>query len=245
MKRSQRTTFLLAILLGAFALAGGTGLTVSSAWLITVASEQPPIMVLGVSIVLVRFFGIFRSVARYLERVLSHEAIFRKLTSLRVKLFRSIALRLSSDSISGSVKAIVDDVERAQEFFLRITLPQYAAAISGLTTLILAFWINLATFIIILLATFILAFLVPWISRKFLDPISIEIEDSENKLAQSISSAAHAIVEAEVFGYSKQYRSQLIDASSELKSHELRFHRRVWGAQLLLTSTLGLSLIHI
>lgn len=243
MKRSQRTTFLLAILLGAFALAGGTALTVSSAWLITIASEQPPIMVLGVSIVLVRFFGIFRSVARYLERVLSHEAIFRKLTSLRVQLFRSIASKLSSDSISSSVKAIVDDVERAQEFFLRITLPQYAAAISAIATLILALWINLATFVIIFLATFILAFLIPWISRKFLDSISINIEDSENEFAQSISSAAHAIVEAEVFGYSKQYRSQLIDASSGLESHELRFNRRVWGTQLLLTSTLGSAVV--
>jgi len=54
----------LAALLGALAFIGGSGLTISSAWLITMASQQPPILTLTVAIVLVRFFGIFRSVAR-------------------------------------------------------------------------------------------------------------------------------------------------------------------------------------
>ncbi len=241
MKNSQRATYLLAILLGAFALAGGTGLTVSSAWLITMASEQPPIMVLGVSIVLVRFFGIFRSVARYLERVMSHEAIFRKLTSLRVKLFHSISRETSTNPISSSVKAIVDDVERAQEFFLRITLPAYAAALSALVTLALAIWIDLTTFVIVLVATLILALLIPYLSRKYLDPASVEIEDSENEFAQRISAAAHAMVEAEVFGYGDQYRQKLLEMSEQLKEQEGRLHRRTWSLQLLMTLTLGIT----
>jgi thiol reductant ABC exporter CydC subunit len=241
MKNSQRTSFLLAILLGAFALAGGTGLTVSSAWMITMASEQPPIMVLGVSIVLVRFFGIFRSVARYLERVMSHEAIFRKLTSLRVKLFQSISREISTHSISTSVKAIVDDVERAQEFFLRITLPAYAAALSALVTLTLAIWIDLTTFFIVFVSTLVLALLIPYLSRSLLDPASVEIEDSENEFAQRISSAAHAMVEAEVFGYGDQYRKKLVEMSEELEGQERRLLRRTWSLQMLLTLTLGIA----
>ena len=53
----------VATALGAAALMGGIGLTVSSAWLITMAAQHPPILVLGVSIVMVRFFGISRSAA--------------------------------------------------------------------------------------------------------------------------------------------------------------------------------------
>lgn len=239
MKRSERTSLVLALALGSFALIGGTGLTISSAWLITMASEHPPIMVLGVSIVLVRFFGIFRSAARYCERVLSHEAIFRKMTALRVNLFASIASRVQSRSISTSVKLIIDDVERAQEFFLRITLPQYAAAISGATTLALALWINLATFLIILIATAVFALFIPIASQKYLDAISTEIEDQEQLFADAISSAAHAVVEAEVFGYGDQYRSELTELSSSLKLLENRLHTRVSLLQLLLTLILG------
>jgi hypothetical protein len=71
----------IAYTLGAFAFIGGIGLTVSSGWLITMASTHPPILTLGVAIVLVRFFGIFRSVARYCERIISRKAVFDRLTS--------------------------------------------------------------------------------------------------------------------------------------------------------------------
>ena len=121
----------LAALLGALAYIGGSGLTISSGWLITMASQQPPILTLTVAIVLVRFFGIFRSVARYVERILSHEAVFKELTNLRVHLFDKLGnsgIELSRDINSGkTVKAIVDDVERAQEFQLRVTLPYRSA----------------------------------------------------------------------------------------------------------------------
>ena len=55
----------LAGALGAFAFIAGSGLTISSGWLITMASKQPPILTLSVSIVAVRFFGISRSVLIY------------------------------------------------------------------------------------------------------------------------------------------------------------------------------------
>ena len=128
---------LIAYFLGAFAFIGGIGLTISSAWLITMAASHPPILTLSVSIVMVRFFGIFRSVARYTERLLSHKAVFARLTALRVGIYTKIAS--SSISTSGrfssgtAVKTIVDDVERAQEYQLRIKLPYAAAVISLLT----------------------------------------------------------------------------------------------------------------
>ena len=91
--KTHRARMLVATLLGSFALIGGVGLTVSSAWLITMAASHPPILALTMSIVLVRFFGIFRSVARYGERVVSHDSVFRSLTSLRVRLIDSLGRR--------------------------------------------------------------------------------------------------------------------------------------------------------
>jgi ABC-type transport system involved in cytochrome bd biosynthesis fused ATPase/permease subunit len=116
-----------AVILGAAAFIGGTGLMISSGWLITMASAHPPVLTLTVAIVMVRFFGISRSVARYFERVISHEAVFASLTKLRVNLFESITqqqISLARDLNSGAMaKGLVDDVERAQEYKLRITLP--------------------------------------------------------------------------------------------------------------------------
>ena len=195
----------LAALLGALAFIGGTGLTISSGWLITVASKHPPILTLTVAIVLVRFFGIFRSVARYGERVMSHEAVFRRLTSLRVNLFEKLSTKqitLAREINSGAtVKAIVDDVERAQEFALRITLPYRAALISLATGIALGYWINPRTLAVTLPASA----LTLWIIPKFISLICAksagDIESLENQYAQSLQNATHGLIEAQIYGY--------------------------------------------
>jgi ABC-type transport system involved in cytochrome bd biosynthesis fused ATPase/permease subunit len=247
MKLSSRNSFVAAVALGSFALIGGTGLTVSSAWLITMASQHPPVLVLGVAIVLVRFFGIFRSVARYGERVISHEAIFRKLTGIRVQLFGAIAsrLRTSNRSIAAESKTIIDDVERAQEFHLRVTLPGFSALIAGLTTILLALWIKAALLIWILPSIIIFSILIPWLVRKTLDPVARSIEDAENDFAREIADASHAMVEAEVFGYGQKYRARLSDSIGNLARSETRSARRTSYLQFLSIATIGASLFGI
>lgn len=211
------------------------------------ASQHPPVLVLGVAIVLVRFFGIFRSVARYGERVISHEAIFRKLTGIRVQLFGAIAsrLRTSNRSIASESKTIIDDVERAQEFHLRVTLPGFSALIAGFMTILLALWIKASLLIWIFPAIFIFSIVIPWLVRKFLDPVATSIEDGENDFAKEIADASHAMVEAEVFGYGQKYRSRLSDAIGNLALSETKSARRTSHLQLLSISTIGASLFGV
>ena len=247
MKLSTRKSFIFAVLLGAFAFIGGTGLTVSSAWLITMASQHPPILVLGVAIVMVRFFGIFRSVARYGERVISHEAIFRKLTGIRVQLFASMAdaLRTDSFTIARKSKAIIDDVERAQEFHLRVTLPGASSLLAGVVTIGLGWWIDQTLLLWVLPAYAIFAFLIPFMVKRYLDPIAIQIEDHENIYSSEISAASHAMVEAEIFGYSEHYQSGLAQRSLELGQLERAFNRRSSIVQFISVITLGATLAGI
>lgn len=234
-----------AIASGAFALAAGTGLTVASAWLITVASTQPPILALGVSIVLVRFFGIFRAVARYGERVISHEAIFKKLTAIRVKLFKVVSSRLDSSDVARTVKTIIDDVERAQEFNLRVTLPKFAAAISLSITILLASWISPASLLWILPVSASFSLLIPTLTLRFLDPLTEKIEEGENVYARDISSTSHAIIEAEVFGYSGFYLEKLSKDAASLRIDEQKNASRISLLQLLVTFSLGIALIGV
>lgn len=248
MRLSNRTSFALAIALGSFALIGGTGLTVSSAWLITMASQHPPILILGVSIVMVRFFGIFRSVARYGERVISHEAIFRKLTGIRVRLFSAFASRLGSKSdisIARQSKAVIDDVERAQEFHLRITLPGISAAIAGTVTIFLSAWIEPLLILYVLLVSFSFAIAIPWAVRRFLDPLAIEIEEGENAFAIEIASSSHAMIEADIFGYGDFYRSSLANRAKELRELERKYFARTSLFALLVIGAIGSALVGV
>lgn len=247
MKLSPRKSFVAAVALGTFAIVGGTGLTVSSAWLITMAAQHPPVLVLGVAIVMVRFFGIFRSVARYGERVISHEAIFAKLTALRVRLFSAFASQLREDgsTIAAKSKAAIDDVERAQEYHLRITLPGLYATFSGLVTIMIAAWIGQTLLFWVGLISFLFAIVIPLMVRRILDPLATEIENRENVLAEEISSASHAQREAEVFGYLQVYQLQLSKSVKELQLLESKFHFRSSLLQALVSLAIGTSLVAV
>jgi ATP-binding cassette subfamily C protein CydC len=81
--------------------------------------------------------------------------------------------------------------------------------------------------------------------RKFLDPISVEIENSENALAVEMSNAAHAQREAEVFGYLAVYQHQLETSVHKLKSLELKFHLLSSFLQALVTLAIGTGLVAV
>ena len=184
----------MAAILGGAAFIGGAGLTISSGWLITMASAHPPIMTLGVSIVLVRFFGIFRSVARYLERIVSHSAVFARLTSLRAELFSSLdrsGLSAARDVNSGKfVKALVDDVERGQEYQLRVVLPGLAAMLSVGAGVGLGALIQPQTLWITGPAGAALLFFIPRMIESLCKRESFRIEESENRYSMQISAAS-------------------------------------------------------
>lgn len=244
--KSKKFKMVLSTILGSSALIGGVGLTVSSAWLITMASTHPPILVLSVSIVMVRFFGIFRSVARYAERVISHEAVFRSLTTIRVNLFEKINRRsadqIGSSSSGGYVKSIVDDVERAQEYALRITLPRYSAIVSILASLLLAWWIYPPTLILLVPVSLILLIAIPAVVSRLALALAQEIELSENEYAKALESASHGATEALVYGYSKLISENLKKLEEDLLYKENQLLKFITKLQALTLISLGIAI---
>ncbi len=85
--------WIFGVILAFITVGMGLSLTAVSGWLIVRASVEEYIMYLLVAIVGVRFFGIGRAVSRYVERLVTHEAAFRVVDALRLRLWRSIAAR--------------------------------------------------------------------------------------------------------------------------------------------------------
>lgn len=82
--------FALALLLASLALASAVGLMATSGWLISRASQQPPVMYLMLAVTATRAFGIGRAVFRYAERLVSHDAVLRMLADTRVAVYRRL-----------------------------------------------------------------------------------------------------------------------------------------------------------
>ena len=216
----------IAYMLGAMAFIGGIGLTVSSGWLITMASSHPPILTLGVAIVLVRFFGISRSIARYGERLISHKAVFKQLTQLRVQLYSKIvgnSIAFSSVINSGSaVKTLVDDVERAQEYQLRIKLPGASAIVSLVTGVLLGWWVRPESLLITIPASLVLLLVFPRLVSKLNVPLARSIEAQENTYSQIVEGSVHGVIEAQIYGYLEQSLIPVKASEHEIVTSEKR-----------------------
>ncbi|MFD7610098.1 thiol reductant ABC exporter subunit CydD [Streptomyces sp. NPDC059828] len=130
-----RGRLVLALLLGSLALGSAVGLMAVSGWLISRASEQPPVLYLMVAVTATRAFGIGRAVFRYAERLVSHDAVLSMLAELRVTVYRRLE-RISPaglrDTRRGDVLSrLVADVDALQDYWLRWLLPVGAAVIVG------------------------------------------------------------------------------------------------------------------
>lgn len=125
----------LSILFGALAVIFGIGLMASAGYLISRAAEQPAILSLTVVIVLVRFFGLARPVARYLERLASHDLAFRVLARVRVRFYERIEplapAGLEPYRRGDLVSRMVGDVDALQSLYLRGLGPPIVAVAAG------------------------------------------------------------------------------------------------------------------
>lgn len=135
--RSSLPLFNPAMLVALLASCGSSlaaiALTAVSAWLIVEASYQPPIMLLLVAIVGVRFFGLSRSVLLYLSRLKLHSAIFSSLGRLRAGLWRhfeevgmSDRTMLTSDA---ALRSMVSDADDVRDLVPRTLFPPLASAL--------------------------------------------------------------------------------------------------------------------
>lgn len=128
-------------LLGAGSVLSGVALTATAAWLITRASEQPPVMMLMVAIVGVRAFGLARPVLRYAERLVSHDAAFRDLAERRASVYDALVplvpgrLGVRRGDVLTSV---VDDVDALVDEQLRVRQPRSTALVVALAATLLA-----------------------------------------------------------------------------------------------------------
>ncbi|HEX4527192.1 MAG TPA: thiol reductant ABC exporter subunit CydC [Gaiellaceae bacterium] len=138
-----------AVALGALALCCAIGLAASAGYLISRAAEHPPILSLTVAIVAVRFFGLARPIARYLDRLFSHDLALRALGRIRARFYAEIE-PLAPGELDGFrrgdlVSRMVGDVDALQGLYLRGIGPPLVAVVgTGAAVLAAALLLPLA-----------------------------------------------------------------------------------------------------
>ncbi|MER7975658.1 thiol reductant ABC exporter subunit CydD [Streptomyces sp. NPDC095817] len=145
MAAPRRGPLALALLLGSLALGSAVGLMATSGWLISRASEHPPVLYLMVAVTATRAFGIGRAVFRYAERLVSHDAVLRMLADTRVAVYRRLE-RLAPAGLRTTrrgdlLSRLVADVDALQDYWLRWLLPAGAAVMVSAVSVGFTAWL--------------------------------------------------------------------------------------------------------
>ena len=133
----ERSRLALSVGLGALAIGFGVALMTTAGYLISRAAEQPPILALTTVIVVVRFVALARPLARYLERLASHDLALRALGRIRATVYERIEplapAELDAFRRGDLVSRMVGDVDALQGLSLRVLAPPVVALVVAST----------------------------------------------------------------------------------------------------------------
>jgi ATP-binding cassette, subfamily C, bacterial CydC len=133
--RVTRARVALSVALGALTVLCGVGLMATAGYLITRAAERPAILSLTVAMVGVRFFGLARPLARYLERLASHDVALRGLAHARAAVYERMEplapAQLQGYRDGDLLARTVADVDALQNLHLRVVGPALVALPAG------------------------------------------------------------------------------------------------------------------
>ena len=209
-----------ATLLGAGAIAADIGLMGTAAWLISRAAQHPNEAHLAVAIVAVQFFGLIRGLLRYEERLVGHDAAFRLLAALRVRVYQ----RLEAVAPAGLpafrrgdlLARVVPDVDSLQDLVIRVMPPFGMAVLVGSLTVALMWWMLPAAGIVLALALLSASTAVPWLTGILARSRESRFVRIRGELVESMLDLTEGAAELIAFGGAEAQVRLVQDQDAEL-----------------------------
>ncbi|MGP3773173.1 thiol reductant ABC exporter subunit CydD [Streptomyces sp. SDT5-1] len=218
--RPRRSRLVLALLLGALALGSAVGLMATSGWLISRASQMPPVLYLMVAVTATRAFGIGRAIFRYLERLVSHDAVLRMLADTRVAVYRRLE-RLAPAGLrtrrrGDLLSRLVADVDALQDYWLRWLLPASVAALVGAGSVAFTAWLLPAAGAVLAVGLLLAGVGVPLLSGAVSRRAERRLAPARGVLATKVAELLTGTAELTVAGALGRRRKEADDADSAL-----------------------------
>ena len=202
--------------------------------------------------VFMRLLVLIKTLARYSERLVTHEATFRILAKLRIWFMKG-AIPLSPAKLgnfrSGDLlNRVMADIDALDHFYLRMLLPTIVSAIATLALLFFIGSQNLMLAAISFVAFALSVFVVPWFAKAAAHKPGREIVESTSNLRSQIIDQTQGIAELQIYqgsGRTKSEFSQSNQYHSNIQ-HRMEFIQGLAvGSSQLISSLLLLGLITV
>jgi thiol reductant ABC exporter CydC subunit len=210
----------LATLLGAGAVAAAIGLIATSAWLISRSAQRPQESAVAIAIVGVQFFALSRGLCRYAERVVGHDAAFRVLSDLRVRVYerleRLAPLGLPAFGSGDLLARLIGDIDSLQDLLLRVVPPFAIALVVGAATVGLVWWMLPAAGLILLVALLVAGTLVPWLTGTLAARTEARQAAARGDLTSSVVDLIEGAQELAINGATEEQLGRAMAADTEV-----------------------------
>lgn len=221
----------LALLAGIITLLTSIGLLAVSGWFLSAAA------VAGLSLAAtqafnlhtpsagIRGFALVRTLARYAERVISHETTLRLLSSLRVWFYKKIEPQAPANLYryrSGDLLSrIVGDIDILDSLFVRVLSPTISALVVAALLGGILWWLAPMLAIVylcfFLLAGIVTPIFVGWASRR----IGARIQKQQALLRSNLVEDLHGMADLTIYGVQGQHsHDRLIESDRLLQLQE-------------------------
>jgi len=189
--KRYRRTLASALGLGVAAFAFAALLMLTSGYLISATAEAPGnILFYYLPIAFVQVFGLGKPPLRYLERLQSHDWVFRMTSSLRVRLYKALectALKPGGRSTGEVLGLVSEDIGHIQNLYLRTMFP-LVIGWSLLVIALAAFGIASPAFALVLLVLLGVASVVlPIAAQRAMRPAMQQRKDRKNGLYDDLT----------------------------------------------------------
>jgi ATP-binding cassette, subfamily C, bacterial CydC len=222
----SRRRVALSIGLAALTVLLGVGLITTSGYLISRAAEQPPILSLTVTIVFVRFFGLSRPLARYFDRLASHDLALRSLGHVRARFYERIEPlapgQLEVFRRGDLVSRMVGDVDALQGLYLRGIGPPTSAVVVGAVSITAAALILPTSALILAVGLLVAGIGVPFLSATLAHSTGRHQATARAELTADLVELLRGAPELVLYGREEERLEAVRTADRELAQHSRR-----------------------
>lgn len=220
-----RKHLLQALILGVITFICAAMLMFTSGYLISRCAERPDggVFVVLVPVAFVQIFGMAKPIVRYIERLVSHDWVFRMTSDLRLRLYTALeqsAMNLRRTSQTGDFLGLVaEDIGHLQNLYLRTIFPTVIGwALFALVALFYGVF-DILFGIVMLVVLAIIVFLLPLLSL-LRNRNRIEAEkELKNNLYTDLTDNILGSTDWIISGRQQEYLEQAEQADKAMHTH--------------------------
>ncbi|CAL9439389.1 Putative multidrug export ATP-binding_permease protein [Nocardiopsis dassonvillei] len=216
--RPRTGRFALGVLLGAVATGSGVALLGVAAWMLATAASHPAITALGVSVVATRALGVGKGVSRYLERLVTHDAAFRTLAEVRVRVYRRLAAtepfgRFRSGDL---VSRLVNDTEATLDLLVRGLTPPLVSLVTGGATVLVVTAVYAPGGALLAAGLLLAGLAVPWAAAALGRAPGRRQAVARGRLSTALVDTLHGAPDLIAYGAMDRQAARVYEADEEL-----------------------------